>query len=344
MGRRAGWILAISAALLAARPPATAAPVDPFEFFRPSVSVTPDDRRELDQGRPIARIVPSEGRELAVFAAVRADVDGERVVAWMRRVDLLKKSSYVEAIGRFSSPPRIEDLASLGLSDEELSDLRSCRPGSCGLKLSGGEMNRLREVAAAGGDGWKAALQQGFRAMVLERVNAYLAGGQDAMPPYDNDSVQVKPADHFAAVLAHSTFLTTRLPAFVEGLREYPKAAQPGVESFVYWSKEHLAGKSIISARHVNILRGREPGIPDVLVVARQLFATHYVNAELGVTALVADRPAGRNYLVYFNRSEADALGGFFGGLVRWFAERRVRAEAAEVLDGLRHRLESGPP
>ena len=324
--------------------PTISAGIDPFEFFRPSVTVTSEDRRQLDQGQSIARIVPSEDRELAVFASVRVDIDGDRLVAWMRRVELLKKSAYVLTIGRFSSPPRIEDLADLALDDEELSDVRSCRPGSCGLKLSSGEMNQLRGAAAAAGDGWKPALQRAFRTVVLERVNAYLEKGHGAVPPYDNDSVQVRPAEHFAAVLAHSTFLTTRLPAFVEGLRDYPKTTQPGVESFVYWSKERLAGKSILSARHVNILRGGEPGVPDVLVVARQLFATHYVNAELGVTALVEDRAAGRRYLVYFNRSEADALGGFFGGLVRWFAERRVRAEAADVLDGLRQRLERGNP
>ena len=37
-------------------------------------------------------------------------------------------------------------------------------------------------------------------------------------------------------------------------------------------------------------------------------------------------------------------LGGVFGGLVRWFMQRRLKDEAATVLQGLRRRLESGEP
>jgi hypothetical protein len=62
------------------------------------------------------------------------------------------------------------------------------------------------------------------------------------------------------------------------------------------------------------------------------------------LTALVRGAPGGSNYLVYLNRSEADVLGGFFGGLVRWFVERRLKAEAPNVLQSLRERLEAGLP
>jgi hypothetical protein len=52
----------------------------------------------------------------------------------------------------------------------------------------------------------------------------------------------------------------------------------------------------------------------------------------------------GPNYLVYVNRSQVDVLRGMFGGIVRWFIEHRLKDEAAEVLQGLRRRLESGEP
>lgn len=110
----------------------------------------------------------------------------------MRRIETLKRSAYVFAIGRFADPPAIEDLASLALDDEELSEVRGCRPGSC--------------------------------------------------------------------------------------------------------------------------------------------------------TAVIRGEPGAFNYLVYLNRSDVDMLGGVFGGLVRWFMQRRLKAEAATVLQGLRRRLESGAP
>ena len=36
---------------------------------------------------------------------------------------------------KLSSPPQIGDFAELSLSDEELAELRACRPGKCDLRL-----------------------------------------------------------------------------------------------------------------------------------------------------------------------------------------------------------------
>ena len=69
----------------------------------------------------------------------------------------------------------------------------------------------------------------------------------------------------------------------------------------------------------MSILRSDEPGLADALVAGKEIFATHYVNASLGLTAIVRGEPGGPNYLAYVNRSEVDMLGGMFGGLVRWF-------------------------
>lgn len=79
-------------------------------------------------------------------------------------------------------------------------------------------------------------------------------------------------------------------------------------------------------------------------MAGRQIFATHYLNASLGVTALMRGAPGGPNYLVYVNRSELDVLDGPFAGLIRWFIGKRLKAEAAGALVGLRRRLEGGDP
>jgi hypothetical protein len=332
--------LALLALQVLAAPPNT----DPFAFLQPSVTVSVDERRQLDRGEPIARVLPGQDLEVAVFAAVPVNIGGDRLVAWMRRIEELKKSAYVLAIGRFSDPPQIEDLDGLALDDEELSEILVCRPGSCGLKLSAVEMTRLQRTAADAGSGWRPKLQQAFRAVVLERVKAYLADGHAALAPYADAGGPLWPATRFASVLGHSVFLTEHLPQFAQYLSRYPRTRTPAPESFVYWSKERLARKAIISATHVSILRSDEPGLPDALVAGEEIFATHYVNASLGITAIMRGQPGAHNYLAYVNRSEVDVLGGMFGGLVRWFMQRRLKAEAANVLQGLRQRLESGEP
>jgi hypothetical protein len=322
----------------------SAPPIDPFAFFHPSITLSVEDRERLDRGAAIARIVPSEGHEVAVFVAVPVKVDGDRLVAWIRHIAALKKSSYVLAIGRFSNPPRLEDLADLVLEDEELSSIQACRPGNCGVKLSAAEMSQLQHDAAQAGRGWKPALQDAFRRVVLQRVNGYLAGGQSALPPYEHRDGPVWPALRFAAVLEHSVFLTERLPRFAEHLSRYPQTPMSDVETFVYWSKERLGRKSLVRATHVSILRSPDMALPDALVAGREIYATHYVNASLGLTVLMRGEPGAPNYLVYLNRSDVDIPGGLFRGLVRRLVQGRLKSEAADVLQGLRQRLESGEP
>jgi hypothetical protein len=84
--------------------------------------------------------------------------------------------------------------------------------------------------------------------------------------------------------------------------------------------------------------------LPDALVAGKEIFTTRYLNGSLGFTAIVPGGRGSRHYLVYLNRSDVDVLGGVFGGIVRWFMERRLRSEAQDVLQGLRRRLESGEP
>ena len=45
-----------------------------------------------------------------------------------------------------------------------------------------------------------------------------------------------------------------------------PPPTAPDVESFLYWSKERLANKAVVSVTHVSMVRGRQlpqPGVPD---------------------------------------------------------------------------------
>jgi hypothetical protein len=316
---------------------ATASPIDPFAFFQPSVTITADDRRKMDDGQPVAHVIASKDPEVAVWAAVPVNIDGDRLVAWMRRIEELKKSSYVLAIGRVSDPPRLDDLADLSLDDEEMSAIADCRPGHCDLKLSATEMTALQHVAGQPG-----ALQQRFRQIVLGRFNAYLSGGR--IGPYADTHGEVWPGQEFDRLLEHSTFLTMHVPSFAESLRGARSGSMPAVESFLYWSKERLGGEPSINVTDVRILRSNDSSRPDVVVAGKQIFATHYVNASLGVTALVRGEPGRSNYLVYVNRSELDMLHGTFSGIVRWYVQRRLRAEAGNVLQRLRTRLESGEP
>ena len=52
---------------------------DPFTIFRPSVLMSLDERRRLDEGESVARVLPGQHHEVAIFAAVPVDADGDRL-------------------------------------------------------------------------------------------------------------------------------------------------------------------------------------------------------------------------------------------------------------------------
>ena len=315
---------------------------DPFAFFQPSVSTTGEERKRLENGGNIARVVPAREHDIAVFAAVPLNVGGDRLVAWVRHIEALKKTSYVLAIHRLSNPVRIEDFDSLTLEPGDLDDIKSCRPGGCGLKLTAAEIETFQNLIRQRGADWKPAVEAAFRQLMFQRIQHYAAQGHDGLADVRDVSEPHSPSRAFAGVLQRSEFLPRELPNLVEYLRRAPERS-PAVESFMYWSKELFSRKTVISATQVSIVRPDRENQPEVVVASKQIFATHYMDASLGITAIVRDGSSKR-YLTYLNRTDVDVLGGFWGGLVRSILQRRLRNEAPAILVGLRERIESGDP
>jgi hypothetical protein len=308
---------------------------DPFAFLAPDVVVAPAEREQLDADQTVVRVLPGRDGFLSVSAIVRVGVDGDRFLAWARAVEVLQKGKYVPEIGRFSLPPRLDDLHTLTMEADDLDALARCRPGDCGVKLSAVEIAQLRATTT------RAQLEQSFRQILVDRAAAYLSRGDSCALPYHDHKAPVAPQQAFASVLDRLQFLPRNLPCVADYLRAFPQPHDGHVtESFLYWSKETLGMKPTISITHFTAARFGPRSAPDVAVVAKQIYATHYKDAAMTVTALTRDGPHA--YLVYVHRSRVDAFHGIFGGMVRRIVERRVKAEAPSVLLGLRTRLESG--
>jgi hypothetical protein len=329
---------AVAVVLLALTGAPHGSAVGVFDRFAPDLVLGRGDRERLDRGTPVVRVAAGKDGVLVLAAAIGVDVTAERLLAWSASVEAMQKGRYVPEIGRFSSPPRLEDLDGLVVDADDLRDLARCRPGNCGLKLSDAEMAALDGVRE------KAALDAVLRGQLLRRASDYLGQGDACALAYHDHNDPVFPSERFGALLQRLPFMARDLPCYAEYLSAYPAVPTDGhvQQSFLYWSKETLGMKPIISITHFTAARFDSPGLPEAVVVARQVHATHYKDASVTVTVLVAEN--GRRYLVYLNRSAVDAFHGFFGGMVRRMVEHRVKAEAPAVLRGLRARLESGEP
>jgi hypothetical protein len=100
---------------------------DPFAFLAPQVVLTDADRRQLANGEIVARTLKAGDGQVASFSVARVDVPPEALLAATRRIEDLKRSSFVSGLKRFSNPPRLEDLDELRLSPRDLDAAAACR-------------------------------------------------------------------------------------------------------------------------------------------------------------------------------------------------------------------------
>ena len=79
-------------------------------------------------------------------------------------------------------------------------------------------------------------------------------------------------------------------------------------------------------------------------MTTKDVYSSRYIDASVALTiASDSGRSPNAFYLVYANRSRANALKGRFSGLRRTIAERRARASVDENLKALKAELEKGP-
>jgi hypothetical protein len=309
---------------------------DVFSFLSP-IQIGGHDREQLARGETIAKTLPARGRAVAVLAAGSTTATAEALLGKVRDIVGLKKSPMVPEIGRFSAEPQLRDLAALTLDPDDIRVITRCRADDCDLKLSAGEIERLQRVAKGSAD--QGQVDQEFRRVMLERAPGYVHRGQREIPRYADDE-ETDLSTAFETLVRDSPYLRDEAASLCRYLERYPDVADEGIESFLYWSKETVAPKPIISVTHVTMARtsGRD-GRPQALVVSKEVFATRYTSGALAVTMLLAEPGSeSRRYMVYINRTWVDALRMLWRPII----EYRVRRDAAKVFAEARERIEAG--
>ena len=135
-------------------------------------------------------------------------------------------------------------------------------------------------------------------------------------------------------------YLEAVAPGLLRRITGTPSGVRGTTDDFLYWSKADLGLKPIITLTHVAICtQGRGPN--EVVIASRQIFANHYVDASLGLTALVdSSDGSSMSYLIYVNRSRIDRFPGPFGALARALVKSRIRKGVEKSLAIEKTRLE----
>jgi hypothetical protein len=148
-------------------------------------------------------------------------------------------------------------------------------------------------------------------------------------------------ADEFASLVEADTETWKHVPRLRRHLLEYPAATDEAMSDFIYWSRERVHSRPVISITHVAIAAAVDDGPVTYAIASKQIYAMHYFDASLGLTLLVRDpsAPSPATYVVYLNRSRIDLFDGMFGGVARRIVAGRARSLVAQQLARLQRSL-----
>ena len=334
---------ALAVAALLGASPAAQPPADVRKFLERSFDLSATDFTRLDAGLVVARTLPAtDPREVATLGVVRIGITPERYVERLHDIASFKKDDAVLQIGAFSHPPVLADLAGLTLDDVDVRSLRRCRVGDCGLQLSAAMIHRFQQAVDWRRDDAPEQANRLMRTVLLDYVTGYQRHGTPVSMEYADESEPLHLGREFVS-LAGSLGAGWRPFALLrQHLLDYPETDVPGTTDRLYWSKERVGRRTVVSVTHLAVMRLDDGSPAEFAIASKQIYGSHYFDASLGLTVLVPDRRAASpmTWLVYLNRSRVDVFDGVFGSVTRHIVTGRARSTVADQLARLQQRLE----
>ena len=290
--------------------------------------VSADNIPRLNKGEALGKLVDTgDNRDLALMGAVRLSVPKQVFLNWYRKVENYKFSPMVGEAVRLHMPPRPADFEKFSIDPNEFDALKLCVPGKCSVKLSAAEIARVQKELDWSAPNIAVQVQALLRDILLEHATAYMKRGDEALPKYQDRPETFDTRQVFLQLLQGSSYIRTVAPELATRLQHYPGVApqHPDEEMFYCTRERYGFGlKPLLNMTHVII---HQPS-PDVaVIVAKQIWASHYYDGSLAMSVLVDAHPG--TYLIYINRSRIDLLrrSGFKRALVNRFAPGATRKQ-----------------
>jgi hypothetical protein len=311
-------------------------------FLRRTIGLSDAQLADVEAGRVVTRPLPGADKpEMAAFGAVRVTAKKDVYLERLRDVARFRNGPSTLQIGRFHTPPAIADLDGLTLEDGDLDAARKCRVGDCDLKLSRSAVERIQKEMDWKAPDARARAAQLMKQMLVEYVAAYQRGGTTEMATYVDDASPLETPAEFRKVLAASPYLVQYAPALKQYLEEYPKGQLAGVEDVFYWTKDKFGPKPTIAIYHLTVWRDAADA-SRAAVASKQIYASHYFQAGLDLTALVdAPTPPGGFYIVDLYRARIDPPTGLLSGVLLGKIRGGIEQGVAEGLRTAKQRTEA---
>lgn len=315
------------------------APETARAFLATTFGMTNEDLARIDTGQVVSRTLTAhESREVGTLGVVRIRATPDFYVERLTDIVNFKRDEAVVQIGAFSNPPHINDVAGLTLESWDVDRLRECRVNDCGLQLPADAIGRFnKEMDWRRSDVEQQATRL-MRQILVDYVARYREAGTTPAMQYVDQSRPLVLGEEFSALVDADAKTWQHFPNLRRHLLEYPKET-PGTSDIVYWSKERVSRRLVISVTHLAIARTTGPAA--YAIASKQIYSTHYFDASLGLTVLAPEADRASMYVVYLNRSRVDVFKGMFGGIARKIVTTRARTLVSDLLTKLQRRMES---
>ncbi len=313
-------------------------------FLREQVGLSDGQIAMIARGKAVAKVLPSKTpAEIFVVGAVFVNATPEEYVKLAFDMGRLRRLPSYLGVGRFSDPPVLSDLEGFTLEPEDIRNLRICRPGKCGVQLPAEAMQELQKAVDWSGPNVAAQVNDRVRRMALEILRRYQEDGNSVLGTYRDKDRPFDVDAQLQSLLGRSEALPVYLPELNRYLLNYPNATLANVEPLFYWERVNFGLKPTLRLNHAIAYRSAGPRGAAQVVAVKQLYASHYFQLALDLTACVTE--SGRTsdagfYLISLKGSTQHGLTGLKGSLLRRIVVGKTRSAQEKALINIKKALE----
>lgn len=317
---------------------------EPRVFFREQIGLSDDQIAMIARGKAVAKVLPSKTpAEIFIFGAVFVNATPEEYVKLAFDMSRLRRLPSYLAVGRFNDPPALSDLEGFNLESEDIKSLRICKPGKCAIQLPSEAMQQLQIALDGSGPDVAMGVNGQVRRMALEVLRRYQEDGNRVLGSYHDTERPFDVNAQLQLLLGQSDALPVYLPELNRFLLEYPNAQLTNAESLFYWERVKFGLKPTLRLNHAIAYFSEGPRGAAQVVAVKQLYASHYFQLALDLTACVSDGGGPRDkgfYLISLKGSTQQGLTGFTGSLLRRIIVGRTRSAQEKALISIKMALE----
>lgn len=314
-------------------------------FFKEYIHLKDEQIASIEHGKPVVQVLPGQvPSEIAVFGAIYINTSPEDYLNAMQNVNNLRNSHNYLAIRQISAPPRLSDFEGFVFEDEDIKDLRNCKPGRCQVQLPVESIEEFQNAVDWSAADASAQVNSLAQRRAFEELIKYQKEGNNALGAYYDKEQPVYIIKQFETLVDQLFSGSHYLPDLKQYLVEYPRVRLPNAEDVFYWERVKFGLKPTLRLNHAIIYRDLKPSQQVNAIAVKQLYASHYFQTALDVSVCARDTRQQQNgsYLITIKASRQAGLTGPKGSLIRKAAVSRTCSSLESSLTHIKRILETG--